>query len=114
MLFTGRFSSEWFDEEDIMPTYISLINWTDQGIRNVKDSPQRLDAYKKAVEDAGGKVSGFYLTMGKYDALAITDCPSDEKMAAVALSTGSKGNVRTETIKAFPEDQFRNIIAKVQ
>jgi uncharacterized protein with GYD domain len=97
-----------------MPTYISLISWTDQGIRNVKDAPRRLDDFKKAVEAAGGKVNGFYCTMGKYDAVSIFDLPSDEAAAAIALSTGSRGNVRTETMKAFPEDQFRNIIAKVQ
>jgi uncharacterized protein with GYD domain len=97
-----------------MPTYISLISWTDQGIRNVKDAPRRLDDFKKAVEAAGGKVNGFYSTMGKYDAVSIFDLPSDEAAATIALSTGSRGNVRTETMKAFPEDQFRNIIAKVQ
>ena len=97
-----------------MPTYISLVSWTDQGIRNVKEAPQRVDDFKKAVEAAGGKVNGFYLTMGKYDVVVIVDLPSDETAAAIVLSTGSKGNVRTETMKAFPEDQFRNIIAKVQ
>ncbi len=97
-----------------MPTYISLLSWTDQGIRNVKESPQRVDDFKKAVEAAGGKVNGFYLTMGKYDVVLIVDLPSDETAAAILLTTGSKGTVRTETMKAFPEDQFRNIIAKVQ
>lgn len=97
-----------------MPTYISLANWTDQGITNVKEAPQRVDAFKKAVEAAGGKVKGFYLTMGKYDVVTIVDLPSDEAAATIVLSTSSKGNVRTETMKAFPEDQFRNIIAKVQ
>jgi len=97
-----------------MPTYISLFNWTDQGIRNVKEAPQRIDAFKKAVEAVGGKVNGFYFTMGKYDGVVIVECPNDEAEAAIALSTGSRGNVRTETMKAFPEDQFRNIIAKVK
>jgi len=97
-----------------MPTYISLTNWTDQGIRNVKESPQRLDAFRKAVEAAGGKVIGFYLTMGKYDMIVIVEAPSDEAAAAIILSTGKGGNVRTETLKAFPEDQYQGIIAKVQ
>lgn len=97
-----------------MPTYISLVNWTDQGIRNVKEAPRRLDSFKKAVEAAGGKVSGYYLTMGKYDSIVIVECPSDEAAAIIILNGGSQGNVRTETMKAFPEDQFRNIIAKVQ
>jgi len=97
-----------------MPTYISLVNWTDQGIRDVKESPQRLDAFKKAVEAAGGKVTGFYLTMGRYDMVAIVEAPSDEAATAVILSVGSRGNIRTETMKAFPEEQYRGIIAKVQ
>ncbi len=97
-----------------MPTYITLIKWTDQGIRNVKESPQRLDATRKAIEATGGKLVGFYLTMGRYDAVLISEAPSDEAVAALVLSAGSQGSVRTETMKAFPEDQYRNIIAKVQ
>ena len=97
-----------------MPTYINLISWTDQGIRNIKEAPQRIDAFKKAVEAAGGKVNGFYVTMGKYDIVTIVDVPSDEAIANIALSTGSKGSVRTETMKAFTEDQFRNLLTKMQ
>ena len=97
-----------------MPTYLSLVNWTDQGIRNVKESPQRFDAFKKAVEAAGGKVIGFYLTMGRYDMVVIVEAPNDEVATTVILSTAKGGNVRTETMKAFPEDQYRGIIAKVQ
>ena len=97
-----------------MPIYISLVRWTEQGIRNVKESPQRLDAAKKAIEAAGGKWLGFYLTMGRYDMVLIFELPSDEVAATVALSVGSRGNVRTETLKAFPADQYRGIIAKVQ
>lgn len=96
-----------------MPTYISLVSWTDQGIRNVKEAPQRLDAFKKAVETAGGKVNGYYLTMGKYDSVVILELPSDEVAAALVLKGGSQGNVRTETLKAFSENEFRNIITKV-
>ena len=97
-----------------MSSYIILASWTDQGIRDVKESPRRADAFREAVEAAGGKVKDFYLTMGSYDVVVIVECPSDDAMAGVMLSTGSKGNVRTETLKAFPEDQFRNIITKVQ
>jgi uncharacterized protein with GYD domain len=97
-----------------MPTYINLVNWTDKGIRNIKEAPQRIDAFKKAVEAAGGKLKGFYVTMGKYDIVTIIDAPSDEAYANIALSTGSKGSIRTETMKAFTEDQFRNILTKLQ
>ena len=96
-----------------MPTYITLMKWTDQGIRNVKESPQRLDAAKKGIEAAGGKMTGFYLTMGQYDMVAIAEFPSDEALAGFILSLGSRGGIRTETMKAYPEDQYRNIIAKI-
>ncbi len=96
-----------------MPTYVVLANWTDQGIRNIKESPRRLDAAKKAIEAAGGKMIGFYLTMGKYDSVLIVEAPSDEVAATLALSAGREGNVRTETLKAFPEAEYRRIIAKI-
>ena len=96
-----------------MPTYVVLANWTDQGIRTVKESPQRLDATRKAIEAAGGKLIGFYLTMGKYDEVLIVEGPSDAVAATMALSSGSQGNVRTETLKAFPEDEYRKIIINI-
>jgi uncharacterized protein with GYD domain len=97
-----------------MPTYINLNSWTDQGIRNIKEAPQRIDAFKKAVAAVGGKVVGFYVTMGKYDIITIVEAPSDEAIANIALGTGSKGSIRTETMKAFTEDQFRNMLTKLQ
>ena len=96
-----------------MPTYLVLNNWTDQGIRAVKESPQRLDATKKAIEAAGGKVLGFYLTMGRYDSVLIVEGPSDEVAATLALSAGSQGSIRTETLKAFPEAEYLKIIANI-
>jgi uncharacterized protein with GYD domain len=97
-----------------MPTYISLVNWTDQGIRNIKEAPQRIDAFKKTIVAAGGKLNGFYVTMGKHDIVTIIDAPNDEAFANIVLNTGSKGSVRTETLKAFTEEQFRNILTKIQ
>ena len=97
-----------------MPTYISLARWTDQGVRNIKEAPQRIDAFKKGVQAAGGKLTGFYVTMGKYDRVTIVDAPNDEAMANIVLSTESKGNVRIQTLKASTEDQFRAIVAKIQ
>ncbi len=96
-----------------MPTYVVLNNWTDQGIRTIKESPRRLGATKKAIEAAGGKVLGFYLTMGKYDSVMIVEAPSDEVAATLALSAGSQGSIRTETLKAFSEAEYRRIIAKI-
>ena len=97
-----------------MPTYISLARWTDQGIRNIKEAPQRIDAFKKVVQAAGGKLTGFYVTMGKYDIVTIVDAPNDEAVANIVLSTESKGNVRIQTLKASTEDQFRTIVAKIE
>ena len=96
-----------------MPTYITLANWTDQGIRNVKESPQRLEVAKKAVEAAGGKWLGFYMTMGRYDMVVIIEAPGDEVASAVLLAIGSGGSIRTETMRAYPEAEYRNIVAKI-
>lgn len=97
-----------------MPTYIILVSWTDQGIRTVKESPQRLATAKKVIEAAGGKMTSFYLTMGRYDMVAIAEAPNDESVATVMLNLGKGGGIRTETMRAFTEDQYRDIIAKVQ
>lgn len=94
-----------------MPTYIILINYTDQGIRNVKESPKRLDAAKKLLKSMGGEFKQFYLTMGAYDLATIVEAPNDEAIAKFALVVGSLGNIRTTTLKAFPEDEYRKIIA---
>ena len=96
-----------------MPTYIMLAKWTDQGIGNIKESPQRLDAAKKGIEAAGGKMIEFYLTMGRYDMVAIAEFPSDEVATGFLLTLGRGGSLRSETMKAYPEDQYRNIIAKL-
>ena len=96
-----------------MPTYITLFRWTQKGIENVKDSPARLDAAKKATAAAGGRVIAFYLTTGQYDAVAISELPNDEAMAKFALAGASQGYVRSETLKAFTEDEYRKIIASL-
>lgn len=85
-----------------------------QSIRDVKESPKHLGDFKKALEAVGGKVIGFYLTMGRYDMVLIVESPSDEVSAALVLSIASGGNIHTETMKAFPEDQYRQIMAKVK
>jgi uncharacterized protein with GYD domain len=97
-----------------MPTYIALLKWTGQGIGNVKDSPSRLDAGRKAMKKSGVKIKDTYLTMGHYDLVCIIDAPDDETYASALLSLGAQGNVQTETLKAFSEDQYRKICAAVQ
>ena len=93
-----------------MPHYVSLLRYTQQGIAKIKESPARLDAAKKAADKAGGKIHGWYLTMGRYDAVLISEFASDESAAKFTLSVGSLGNVTTETLKAFTESEYRNII----
>ncbi|MEA2908070.1 MAG: hypothetical protein QOI94_694 [Acidobacteriaceae bacterium] len=89
-----------------MTTYVMLANWTEQGILKAKDSPRRLDAAKKALKD----MSGEYLTMGDYDMVAILEAPDDAVAARFSLQLGMMGNVRTRTLKAFPEAAYREII----
>ena len=94
-----------------MGTYILLANYTDQGIRNIKDSPKRAEAARKAIQDMGGDMTGLYLTMGAYDLIVILEAPSDEVVVKFVLALGALGNVRTTTLKAFTETEFRDIVA---
>lgn len=96
-----------------MPTYISLMNYTDQGLRNIKRSPDRVDAARKAASELGGELKTLYLTLGAYDLIAISDFPDDATAATFALKVGALGNVRITTIKAFPEDAYRKIVEAV-
>ena len=92
-----------------MPHFVTLVRYTPQGISKVKDSPARLDAAKKAAEAVGGKIQAWYLTMGHYDAVLISEFPSDEAFARFTLSASALGNISTETLKAFPEADYRRI-----
>ena len=94
-----------------MPTYISHIIWTEQGIRNVKDSPKRLDAVKKQLKELGGDLKAFYMTQGPYDALLIFEIPNDSVLAKLLLQIGAAGNVRTNTVRAYTEGEYREIMA---
>jgi uncharacterized protein with GYD domain len=94
-----------------MPTYLSLARWTKEGLETVKDSPSRLDAGKKAVEAAGGKLKSFYLLMGQYDMAIVIEAPDDMTLARINLSLASKGAIRTETLRAFTEDEYRKIVS---
>lgn len=96
-----------------MPTYISLGNWSDQGIRNIKDAAKRLDAAKQMMKDAGGELKAFYMTMGAYDLVTIAEAPNDEVVAKILLTIGGLGNVRTTTLRAFTEAETRKIIASL-
>lgn len=93
-----------------MPTYVMLANWTEQGMRAISDSPKRVDAAKKSLEDMGGQFRSVYMTMGAYDLIMIYDAPDDAVAARFTLMLGKLGNVRTTSLKAFPEEAYRQII----
>ena len=96
-----------------MPTYIGLYKLTDQGIKNIKDAPKRIEEGLKRAEAAGGKVIGFYTVLGEYDYVAVGEFPNDEVAVAFALAMGSEGNVRTTTLKAFTREVFAEIVKKL-
>ncbi len=96
-----------------MAQYIILINWTDQGIRNVKESPKRLDTARAVAKKLDMELKDFYLTMGDYDMVSHLDAPNDESVAKFVLGLGTLGNVRTKTLKAFSEDEYRKIIGSL-
>lgn len=96
-----------------MLTYVTLYKYTDQGIRNIKESPSRVDQARKAVEKAGGKLKSIHLTMGQYDLVAISEWPNEEAAAAFQLATGALGNVTSETLRAFDEGEFKKIVAAI-
>ena len=96
-----------------MPSYIALLKYTAQGIENVKDSPSRLDAGRKAFKRLGVKIKDTYLTMGRYDLVCIVEAPDDESFATAMLTLGSQGNVQTETLKAFTESEYRKIVDSI-
>ena len=96
-----------------MPTYIALMRWTEQGIAKVKDSPKRLDSGRKAFKKLGVEIKDTYLTMGRYDLVCFLEAPNDESLAKALLTLGSQGNVQTETMKAWSEDEYRKITGSV-
>ena len=96
-----------------MPTYISLINYTQKGVENMKESPARLEAAKELYKSMGGELKAYYLAMGRYDAVVISEGPDDETATKLAITLGSAGAVRTETFRVFPEDEYRKIISEL-
>ena len=96
-----------------MPTYILLVRWTTQGLQKIKESPSRLEAGKKAFEAAGIKLTAFYMVMGRYDQVSIAEAPDDATMAKALLKLASQGNLQTETLRAFTEDEYKKIISEI-
>ena len=96
-----------------MPTYISLLTWTQQGASKVKDSPKRLDAARKAYKKVGANLKDVYLTLGRCDLVCVIEAPDDESYAKATLGLSALGNVKTETLKAFSEDEYRKILGSL-
>jgi uncharacterized protein with GYD domain len=96
-----------------MPTYITLSNFTHQGIQNIKDTTKRADAFKTAVKKAGCTVKEIYWTQGHYDSVIILDAPDDASATALLMSLGKLGNIRTQTLRAFTAAELAPILDKV-
>ncbi len=94
-----------------MATYITMLNFTQQGVETIKDAPDRIAAARQAFEAMGAEMKQFFLTMGRYDAVVIIEAPDDETVAKLALAIGSQGNAKTETLRAFSQDEFLGIVA---
>ena len=96
-----------------MPTFVTLYKFTDQGFKNIKESPQRLNAGLKAFEARGGKVHGAYYTVGEYDLIVIGEIADEQAGVANALAQASLGNVRSTTLRGFTPSEFSEIIKKI-
>lgn len=96
-----------------MPTYVTLYKWTEQGVRDIKGAPARIEAAIKAAEGMGAKVLGIYIVMGEYDLVAVSEGATDEVAATVNLALSSLGNVRTTTLRAFTAKEFAEMVKKL-
>lgn len=97
-----------------MATYILLVNWTEQGLKTIAESPGRLDAAKKLLAEMGGRFDQFYMTMGDCDMVCVCEAPDDDTMARFALRLAGNGAVRSRTMKAFPEKTYREILGSLK
>jgi uncharacterized protein with GYD domain len=95
-----------------MPTYVSLINWTDQGVKNFKDTVDRYEAAQKMMGEGGASFRDLYWTLGPYDIVSVIDAADDESAMAALLSVAGQGNIRTTTLRAFNADEMRAVIEK--
>ena len=96
-----------------MPAYITLYNWTEQGVRNVKDTAKRTQAAREAWEAAGGRFIGIWWTFGQYDGFVVHEAPDDATANRLLLATGMKGNIRTTTMRAFGEEEIAGILEEL-
>ncbi|MFX1404897.1 MAG: GYD domain-containing protein [Promethearchaeota archaeon] len=93
-----------------MPAYITLMNLTEQGVKNIQDAPKRIESGIRYLEKLGGKLLAFYVTLGDYDYIGIADAPNDEVVMRFLLGIGMAGNVRTKTLKAYTTEPMAKIV----
>ena len=96
-----------------MPTFISLLKYTQKGAESIKQVPARIDAARQAAKAVGADIKQIYLVMGRYDVVVISEAADDESAARLALATGIQGNVQSETLRAFTESEFKKIVASL-
>ncbi len=95
-----------------MPTYVSLLNWTDQGIRTFRDTLERSDRADEVAQKHGGRIERIYWTVGPYDAVTLIEAPGEESVTAMLLEIGSAGNVRSTTLRAYDREEMSGIIQR--
>jgi uncharacterized protein with GYD domain len=96
-----------------MPTYVALLNFTDQGIRNVRETTKRAKAFREMAEKSGAKVRDLFWTLGSYDLVTVVEAADAETLTALLLGAGTMGNVRSQTLRAFSSDEMDRILAKL-
>ncbi len=96
-----------------MPRYVTLVNWTDQGVRNVKETVQRTEQVRRMMESMGGRLETFLWTQGRYDLVGVIEAPDDETASAIALRSAGRGTTRTETLRAFTAEEMTAILGKL-
>ncbi len=97
---------------NVMPTYVTLLNWTDQGVRNYQDTVRRADSFSAAAQRLGAKILNIYWTTGSYDLVAVVEAPDEETAAGLLLQLDGMGNIRSTTLRAFGRAEMERIIAK--
>ena len=101
------------EEERLMPTYITLMNWTDQGVKTAKDTVQRRDQADALADKHGASIEQVYWTVGPYDLVTIVEAPDDESATAMLLELGTAGNLRTTTLRAYDREEMSSIIQRL-
>jgi uncharacterized protein with GYD domain len=100
-------------EETTMPTFIAMLSWTDQGIRSLKDTPKRVQAARETGKKVGVEIKQVFLTSGEFDILAVLEAPHYDNVAKYAMAAGLQGNVRSRTIRAWPEAEMLKLISEL-